>query len=119
MAKKLETAMLVASLKKAARKTKKPIWFDLASRLESPRRNKITVNMGKISIAASKNKGKTLVVPGKILSEGELAEEAIIVAVSASQAAKAKIKAKGEFISLKEFAAKAEKVKVGDLVIVK
>lgn len=94
MAKKLETAMLVKSLREAAKSTKSPMWADLAERLMGVRRNKTSVNLDKLSEMAEKNKGKTLIVPGKVLSQGELAVKATIVAVSASEAAKAKIKAK-------------------------
>jgi len=119
MAKKLETIKLIASLEKAAKATKKPFWSDLAKRLNSSRRSRIAVDLGKLSEIASKNKGKTIVVPGKVLSQGELSEKVTIVAVSASEAAKAKIKGKGEFVLLADFAQKAEKVKVSDTIIVK
>lgn len=119
MAKKLETALLVASLEKSAKKTGKALWADLAERVQGVRRNKVAVNLDKISEIASKNKGKMLIVPGKILAQGELNEKVTIVAISASEAAKAKIKAKGEYISLKKFSEGAEKLKVSNMIIVK
>jgi large subunit ribosomal protein L18e len=119
MAKKLETVKLIASLEKAARQTKKEIWNDLAERLGAPSRHKTSVNVSKINEIAAKNKGKTIVVPGKILSAGELSEKAVIVAVSASTEAKRKINEKGKFIELKEFALQAQKTKASELIIVK
>lgn len=119
MAKKLETKKLVASAEKAARQTKKLIWSDLAERLSKPTRGKIEVNIDCLEEAANNNKGKILVVPGKVLSRGELTQKVTVVAQTASASALEKIKAaKGEFISLKDFALKAEKVKAGDLVII-
>jgi len=118
MAKKLETIKLVASLEKAAKATKKAIWTDLAKRMDAPSRNDLVVSLDQLNKAATANKGKTLIVPGKVLSDGELTQKAVIVAISASESAKAKIKMKGEFIALKDFAEKCEKVKASDLVII-
>jgi large subunit ribosomal protein L18e len=119
MTKKLETVKLIASLEKAARKTKKSIWSDLAERLEAPTRHKPSINAAKLNEIAEKNKGKTIIVPGKVLSGGEFQEKAIIVAVSASAEAKRKINEKGKFIELKEFVLGAQKVKASELIIAK
>ncbi|MEI7961277.1 MAG: 50S ribosomal protein L18e [archaeon] len=119
MAKKLETVLLIASLEKASKKTEKALWSSLAEKMQSPKRNKVLINLDKLNKLALLNKGKTLLVPGKVLSQGELHEKVVVVAVSASETAKAKIKAKGEFILLKDFAEKCEKVKVADVIIVK
>ena len=119
MAKKLETKKLIASMEKAARTTKKLIWTDLAEKMDKPTRGKIEVNIDSINKVALAHKGKILVVPGKLLSRGELTEKVTVVAVSASASAQEKISAaKGEFIALKDFALKAEKIKASDLVIV-
>ena len=54
-----------------------------------------------------------------MLSRGELSEKVTVVAVTASESAKAKISAaKGEFIALKDLALKAEKLKASELVLV-
>ena len=119
MGKKLETVKLVVSLEKTARKTKKALWEDLAERLQSPRRNKVAVNLEKLNRIASTAKGKTLLIPGKVLAQGELNEKTIIVAISASEEAKKKIKAKGEFITLKEFVEKGAKADLSKVIIVK
>jgi len=119
MAKKLETIKLIASLEKAARQTKKPIWSDLVERLNARSRASISVNVEKIDSMAKANKGKVLLVPGKVLSQGELNEKVIVVAVSASENAKAKINAVGEFIPLIKYAQGAEKVDTKKIIIVK
>ncbi len=118
MAKKLETIKLVASLEKAARKTKKAIWSNLAERLMSRRRAKKQVNLEKLNILAKQFKGKTLVVPGKVLAKGELTEKVTIVAFSASAEAKAKIAKVGKYVPLIELADNAAKTKTNELVIV-
>ena len=119
MAKKLETIKLIAGLEKAGRTTKKTIWFDLAKRLEAPTRNKVALNVEKIDSLAEKFKGKTLVVPGKVLSQGELTQKVNVVAVAASETAKQKINASGTFTTLAEFAKGAAKVDVKKLIIIK
>ncbi len=119
MMKKLETVKLVASLEKAGRKTKKAIWSDLANRMTKIRRGKTTVNVDELNILAEKYKGKTLVVPGKILARGEITIKASVSAASISESALEKITAvKGTYIPLIELAEKAEKIKTNELVIV-
>ena len=117
MTKKLETKKLIIELEKNSRKTKKGIWKDLATRLGKPTRNNVDINVEKLDTLAKKFAGKTLIVPGKVLSKGELTTKAKIVAVNASTAAKDKINQTGEFVLLKDFV--NDKVKVSELVIVK
>jgi len=118
MAKKLETVKLVASMEKAARKTKTPLWETLAEIMQSPSRHGISVSLGKLNKIAAVSKGKILVVPGKILSQGEFNEKAVVVAVAASAAAKQKMKGKAEFTTLAEFAKKFDKVDASKVIIV-
>ena len=119
MVKKLETIKLVASLEKAGRTTKKAIWKDLAERLQGPTRNKVAVSIKKINYLAKKFKGKTLIVPGKVLSQGELTEKVNVVAVAASENAKEKINSSGKFTTLAEYAKNVSKVDVNKTLIVK
>ncbi|MFA5764404.1 MAG: 50S ribosomal protein L18e [archaeon] len=115
--KKLETRKLVASLEKTGRKTKLTLWKDVAARVNKPTRQNIVVNINKLDEMAKKNKGKILLVPGKVLSVGDLEEKATIVATTASEKAIAKISKKGKFIFLKDFV--EEKTKISDIVMVK
>ncbi len=117
MTKKLETQKLITKLEITSRKTKKKIWKDLAERIQKPTRNNIVINIENLEKLAKKFKGKTLIVPGKILSKGEITEKATIIAISASEKAIEKISKKGEFIFLKDFV--NEKVNTKELVLVK
>jgi large subunit ribosomal protein L18e len=114
--KKLETRKLVASLEKKSRQDKKAFWKDLAQRIQKPTRHNITTNLTKLDTIAKSNKDKILVVPGKILSDGEITEKVTIIGVSASEKAIQKISQKGEFMFLKDFIEKGE---AGKTIIVK
>jgi large subunit ribosomal protein L18e len=119
MMKKLETVKLIASLEKAGRKTKKAIWSDLATRMSGIRRGKTTVNVDELNVLAEKFKGKTIIVPGKILARGELTQKVNVSAASISSTALAKIQElKGSYIPLVDLAEKAEKLKANELVII-
>jgi large subunit ribosomal protein L18e len=110
--KKLETRKLVASLEQKSRKDKKALWKDLAERIGKPTRHNVTVSIAKLDSMAKLNKGKILVVPGKILSDGELTEKVTIVGVTASEKATEKISQSGEFIFLKDFIQKGDPSKI-------
>ncbi|MDD3084072.1 MAG: 50S ribosomal protein L18e [Candidatus ainarchaeum sp.] len=117
MTKKLETKKLIMLLEKTSRKTKKNIWKDIAKRIEKPKRQNIVVNIEKLDKMAKRFKGKIFVVPGRVLSKGELEEKATIIAISASQKAVEKISKKGKLIYLKDFV--NEKVNTKELILVK
>ncbi|MGI6589360.1 MAG: 50S ribosomal protein L18e [Candidatus Iainarchaeum sp.] len=120
MVKKLETIKLIARSEKAARKTNKNMWSRIVEELSKPTRGKVEVNIDSIEKMAQKNKGKILLVPGKLLSSGTLTQKVTVVAASASTSAKEKIKSqKGEFINLKEFVLTPEKVETKNIIIVK
>ncbi|MDD4250717.1 MAG: 50S ribosomal protein L18e [Candidatus ainarchaeum sp.] len=117
MTKKLETQKLVAKLEIVSRKTKKKIWKDLAKRIQKPTRNNIVVNVEKLDKMAKKFKGKTIIVPGKILSKGEFEEKITIIGITASQKAIEKINKTGKFIHLKDFV--NEKINTKEIILVK
>lgn len=76
-------------------------WLEVAGILSSPRVKKINVNLDKIEKEAKE--GEVIVVPGKVLSEGELSKKIKVVAFSFSEKAKEKIsKAKGETLTILE-----------------
>lgn len=80
---------------------KKKKWNEVAAVLSSPRINKININLDRINKEAKE--GETIVVPGKVLSEGEVSKKLKIAAFGFSSKAKEKIlKAKGEILTILE-----------------
>lgn len=80
---------------------KKKKWEEVAGALSSPRVKKINVNLDKINKEAKE--GDVIVVPGKVLAEGEITKKIKVVAFGFSEKAKEKIlKAKGEVLTILE-----------------
>ena len=80
---------------------KKKNWLEVAAVLSSPRTKKIAMNLDKINDEAEE--GEIVVIPGKVLSQGELNKKIKVVALSFSEKAKEKIsKAKGETLTILE-----------------
>lgn len=115
--KKKSTKDLVIELRKNAREKKEKIWLDLAKRLSKPTRTLARVNIEGIARIAGKQKGKILVVPGKVLSKGELTETVEVAAFAFSEKAGEKINAKGKAYSLPELMESGKKAR--DMLIVK
>src|SRR3972149_7841065 len=70
-------------------------WNEVAAILSGPRRQRISINLGEISKIGKA--GETLVIPGKVLSQGEINKKIKLVAFAFSQNAREKIlEAKGE-----------------------
>lgn len=92
---------LINNLKKQANEKDAPIWKDIAIRLEKPSRNWPEVNLDRIS----KHTGdkETALIPGKVLSDGNLTKKITIAAWSFSDKSKEKIqKAGGKTITIEE-----------------
>jgi len=86
-------------------KTKELIWRDVAAKLRKPRRSKVTVNV--VDLERHAQAGETVVVPGTVLSNGELTKAVHVAAWRFSPAAAAKIKkAKGATMTIDELLAK-------------
>jgi large subunit ribosomal protein L18e len=80
---------------------KKDNWVEIAGILSSPRINRININLDKLNDEAKE--GETIVVPGKVLSQGEVNKKIKVVALGFSGKAKEKIlKAKGEISNILE-----------------
>ena len=108
----------IALLEKTGRKSKNAIWLDLATRLGKPRRQRPSTNLWKIEKLAKIFKGKNLVVPGKVLGQGQIAEKASVIAFEFSETAKEKIKkAGGKAMQIEE--AIEQKITPKTMVIVK
>ena len=67
-------------------------WLKIASLLSSPRSRKISVNLDKID--RESREGDTIVVPGKVLSQGEISKKIRVVALNFSEEAEKKLKDK-------------------------
>ncbi len=80
---------------------KKKNWLGVAAILSGPRTKRINLNLEKINKEAKE--GETVIVVGKVLSQGELDKKIKVVALSFSEKAKEKIsKAKGEALTISE-----------------
>ena len=71
----------------AAKKQDK--WLEVASILSSPRREAIDLNLGQIDLLSKE--GDTVVIPGKVLSQGDLKKRIKVVAYKFSERAKEKL----------------------------
>ena len=71
----------------SAKKNEK--WMEVASLLSTPRRKRINLNLGKID--ESVKEGDIIVIPGKVLSEGEITKKIKIIALGFSEMAKEKL----------------------------
>ena len=108
----------IAMLQKASRKSKSAIWLDLAKRLEKPRRQRASTNLWKVDKLAKIFPGKNLVVPGKLLANGNLSEKVNVIAFEFSEEAIRKIKeAGGKAIFLEQ--ALEQKIEPKTMVIIK
>ena len=68
---------------------KKENWIEVAEIISGPRRKRANVNLDEINKKAKK--GETIVVPGKVLSQGEIDKKIRVVALSFSEKAKEKL----------------------------
>jgi large subunit ribosomal protein L18e len=81
----------------AAKKNEK--WNEVASALSCPRRKRTQLNLKEIS--KESKTGETIVIPGKVLSEGEIDKKIKVVAFNFSEKAKEKLlKSKCEVLSI-------------------
>lgn len=88
-------ARLIALLEKASRKNKAPVWLRAAELLSKSTRNRVEVNLYKLSRYSG-----TLLVPGKVLSTGD-GVKSTVAAFAFSQAASEKIaKGGGKAVSI-------------------
>ena len=91
---------LIADLHSLGTKEKVKIWKRIAKELEKPTRIRREVNIDRIN--RSTKKDETIIVPGKVLSQGELTHNVQVAAWKFSEAAKQKISKIGKAISIQE-----------------
>ena len=92
---------LINKLYEQSRKEDAVIWKTVAQKLERSNRRTAEVNLSDISRHAKA--GETVLVPGKVLSNGDLKDKVDVVAFNFSAKAQEKIEsAGGECISIEE-----------------
>jgi large subunit ribosomal protein L18e len=92
---------LIHELKKTANQNDAPIWKDIAKRLEKPSNNWPIVNLNRIDKYIREN--ETALIPGKVLSPGNLTKKVSIAAWSFSEKSVEKIKkAGGKTLSIQD-----------------
>ena len=92
---------LINKLYEQSRSENVAIWRDVAQRLERSNRRTAEVNLSDISRYAQA--GETILVPGKVLSNGDLKDNVDVVAFNFSTKAQDKIEnAGGKCISIEE-----------------
>ena len=85
----------------APRAKQSPFWRRVSDELTSPRRSRRVVNLYKIEEFA--RDGETILVPGKVLSVGELHKKVDVAALTFSTEARSKISsAKGKVLSIRQ-----------------
>jgi len=90
---------LLAELEEKAKQNK--FWNRVLKDLKKPARQRRTVNVYKINKSA--RDGETIIVPGKVLSVGDLTKKVDVAAFNFSLEAKRKIEeAKGKTLSIQE-----------------
>ena len=80
---------LIIDLKKLSNSQKVKIWKAVAENLSKPTRKMRKVNIWEINNSTKEN--ETIVVPGKVLGEGELDHNVTVAAYQFSDGAKSKI----------------------------
>lgn len=91
---------LILELKKTSVEQDVNIWNRIAKDLSRSTRQRREVNVSRIN--KNTKDGETIIVPGKVLSLGELDHKVTVAAYSFSQSAKEKIEAKGKTMTIQE-----------------
>jgi large subunit ribosomal protein L18e len=93
-------AELISEMKKLSIENKVNLWKTIATELERPSRNKRVVNLSRIDKYAKDN--EIVIVPGKVLSSGELNRKLTVCAYQFSEEAVKKINMAGKAITFRE-----------------
>ena len=84
-----------------AEAVKNDAWFEISKLLSSPKSRYSEINLKEID--SNSSVGDTLIIPGKVLSKGNLTKKLRVCALSISEKAKNKLKeTKSEFVPLIE-----------------
>lgn len=91
---------LISSLKKQSLDQKTNIWKRIALELERPTREQRVVNLSKIDNNTADN--DVVIVPGKLLSGGEISKKVTIIAYRYSRGVLDKVNGKASIISIED-----------------
>ncbi|MAG52574.1 MAG: 50S ribosomal protein L18e [Nanoarchaeota archaeon] len=91
---------LIRDLTKLGKSKKIKLWLRIANDLEKPTRIRRTVNLYKIDKFT--REGETALIPGKVLSVGDLTKKLTIAAYQFSEKAEEKINKSGKAIKLQD-----------------
>ena len=88
-----ELVRVIIELQKAAKTHRAPVWRAAAERLTRPRHQLFPLNVGHLERIAAPQ--ETILVPGKLLAEGNLTKALTIGAMAYSSEARSKVHAAG------------------------
>ena len=89
-------------LERAAKRQNAPIWNEASRLLSGETKNRVEVNVGRISRIAED--GQALFVPGKVLGTGVMDKKIVVGAFSFSASAKSKLESVGgSALSIEQF----------------
>ncbi len=101
---------LIQELKRASAHEDVGVWRAIADDLAKPTRRQAQVNLG--AIARATKQGEIVVVPGKVLGDGEMPHSVTIAALGFSAAAQQKLStSKGTMLTIRELMKKDPKGK--------
>lgn len=109
----IQLRKLITELRKLSVKQKVKLWKVVAEELETSTRRRREVSVESISKHAKAN--ETVIVPGKVLSDGDMRQKVTVAAFKFSKTAAEKINANGKAISIEELMKtnpKAQKVRI-------
>jgi large subunit ribosomal protein L18e len=96
-----ELISLIRDLRKHSQQSQTKLWQSLAERLSSSKRNRVAVNLSRLSRYTKE--GETVIVPGKVLGAGKPNHSLTIAAFAFSDVAKLKIKnVRGNCLSIRD-----------------
>ena len=101
----IQTRKLISALKKAGQQV--PLWKRIAVELEKSTRAMTAVNLDKISKTTKER--EIALIPGKVLSVGNLTKKTTVAAFKFSEAAREKINKNGEAITIEQLLQKNPK----------
>jgi large subunit ribosomal protein L18e len=105
--KNIQLTNLIQNLRKKSIDDKMALWSRLAQDLERPTRNRRAVNLSKINRFSNDN--EVVVVPGKVLSSGEITRKVTVAAYTFSGQAAEKLQKAGCIaISLQDLMSKKD-----------